>query len=191
MPWVGVICGYGNTLALKSDGSLWTWGHNNNGMLGLGDTTKRTWPQTVPPGGLFAWSAHAPRIAAGMFHSAINENPAGGRALVPGQQHNGQLGFGDTDQPRQPGLDRDREQLDGGGRRGLPHRGPQEERAGSGLRATTASANSVSVTPRSARARPTWALTMTGSRSLPAPTTPRLLRATAASGRGGITPTAS
>ena len=32
--WKQVSCGYRNTAAVKQDGTLWTWGSNNNGQLG-------------------------------------------------------------------------------------------------------------------------------------------------------------
>jgi hypothetical protein len=34
--WATVAAGGGHTLAIKTDGSLWAWGHNNNGQLGIG-----------------------------------------------------------------------------------------------------------------------------------------------------------
>ena len=43
--WVAVACGSGQSLALKTDGSLWAWGDNTFGQLGLGDTKNRTHPQ--------------------------------------------------------------------------------------------------------------------------------------------------
>jgi alpha-tubulin suppressor-like RCC1 family protein len=37
----------GFTAAIKTDGTLWTWGNNNNGQLGLGDTSVRSAPTQV------------------------------------------------------------------------------------------------------------------------------------------------
>lgn len=50
-----VILGAGNysSMGVRSDGTLWTWGNNANGELGLGNTTDRTTPTQVTfPGGL-------------------------------------------------------------------------------------------------------------------------------------------
>ena len=37
--WAQVSCGYYTTYAQKTDGTLWSWGRNANGGLGLSDTT--------------------------------------------------------------------------------------------------------------------------------------------------------
>ena len=42
-----VVGGENHFVALKSDGTVWTWGYNGNGQLGLGDTTNRTEPTKV------------------------------------------------------------------------------------------------------------------------------------------------
>ncbi|MFH1232026.1 MAG: hypothetical protein V1709_11095, partial [Planctomycetota bacterium] len=69
--WSSVSCGGVNysgggapahTLALKNDGTLWAWGLNNNGQLGLGDYVTRTTPTLVNSS---SWRA----IAAGGWHS--------------------------------------------------------------------------------------------------------------------------
>ena len=36
-----IYCGWGHTLILENDGTLWSTGYNNNGQLGLGDTIGR------------------------------------------------------------------------------------------------------------------------------------------------------
>ena len=43
--WTSVACGYSSTFAMKSDGSLWSWGYNNDGQLGNGSTATQTTPQ--------------------------------------------------------------------------------------------------------------------------------------------------
>jgi alpha-tubulin suppressor-like RCC1 family protein len=46
--WVDISCRAGNaSLALKSDNTLWSWGYNAYGQLGLGDTTYRSSPVQV------------------------------------------------------------------------------------------------------------------------------------------------
>jgi alpha-tubulin suppressor-like RCC1 family protein len=45
-----IACGYTHTFILKNDGSIWSCGFNNNGQLGLGNTTKRTTFTQVPRG---------------------------------------------------------------------------------------------------------------------------------------------
>jgi alpha-tubulin suppressor-like RCC1 family protein len=42
-------------IARKTDGTLWAWGRNGNGQLGLGDTTDRSSPVQI--GALTTWSA--------------------------------------------------------------------------------------------------------------------------------------
>lgn len=41
---VGITSQTEHNIALKSDGSIWSWGYNNNGQLGLGDNVQRTFP---------------------------------------------------------------------------------------------------------------------------------------------------
>ena len=49
--WKQVSCGGYFTIAIKTDGTLWTWGYNSTGNLGLNDTTHRSSPiQTVSGG---------------------------------------------------------------------------------------------------------------------------------------------
>ena len=47
--WVAIAAGFAHSLGLKADGSLWAWGNNSNGQLGLGDTTNRFSPTKVWP----------------------------------------------------------------------------------------------------------------------------------------------
>ncbi len=77
-----------SSLALKSDGSVWSVGSNYYGQLGLGDTTSRTsFTQTNLTSGVTA-------IAAGSgFALALKSN---GSLWVTGYNNYGQLGLGDT-----------------------------------------------------------------------------------------------
>jgi len=49
--WKSVVAGYRCTAAIKTDGSLWTWGSNGSGQLGVNDTNGRTTPVTTFAGG--------------------------------------------------------------------------------------------------------------------------------------------
>jgi len=45
---------YGFTIAIKTDGTIWSWGRNNNGQLGLGNITYYSSPKQI--GALTTWS---------------------------------------------------------------------------------------------------------------------------------------
>lgn len=49
--WKFVSCGYYTSYALKTDGTLWSWGMNNYGQIGDGTTTNRSSPVQVAGGG--------------------------------------------------------------------------------------------------------------------------------------------
>ncbi|MDD5529694.1 MAG: FlgD immunoglobulin-like domain containing protein [bacterium] len=59
----GATTGYGHSLALKSDGTVWAWGYNGYGQLGIGDTTDRWQPVQI------TILTNVSAIAAGMLHS--------------------------------------------------------------------------------------------------------------------------
>jgi hypothetical protein len=60
--------GYGHYLAIGTDGSLYSWGLNANGQLGLGDKTNRSNPIKV--GAAVDWT----KVACGDYHSlALND----------------------------------------------------------------------------------------------------------------------
>lgn len=61
--WTTVCAGTQSGYALKSDGSLWSWGGNGYGQLGLGDKINRTAVVRVQPG--FTWKS----VAAGNGHA--------------------------------------------------------------------------------------------------------------------------
>ncbi|MFC1584786.1 hypothetical protein ACFL5V_04500 [Fibrobacterota bacterium] len=45
--WISVAAGGSHTLAIKSDGTLWSWGGNSHGQLGLGDFRNRNIPTRI------------------------------------------------------------------------------------------------------------------------------------------------
>ncbi len=47
--WAAIAAGRKHCLAFKADGSLWAWGDNSYGQLGLGDTINRASPAKVWP----------------------------------------------------------------------------------------------------------------------------------------------
>ena len=49
--WKQVSAGYNVTAAIKTDGTLWTWGSGNAGKLGINNTTDRSTPVTTFAGG--------------------------------------------------------------------------------------------------------------------------------------------
>ncbi|QPX48300.1 regulator of chromosome condensation [Synechococcus phage S-SRM01] len=52
--WKQVSCGFYHTAAIKTDGTLWTWGFNSYGQLGNNTIINRTTPVTTFAGG-FDW----------------------------------------------------------------------------------------------------------------------------------------
>lgn len=89
--YVAVAAG-SHSLALAADGSLWAWGYNYYGQLGLGDAVHRSTPTPVGSG----YAA----VAAGNMHSLGLKTD---RTLWAwGKNTKGQLGLGNTDDQYQP-----------------------------------------------------------------------------------------
>jgi alpha-tubulin suppressor-like RCC1 family protein len=47
---VAISAGWGHSLAVKTDGSLWAWGQNGFGQLGDGTTKNRSAPVKIMDG---------------------------------------------------------------------------------------------------------------------------------------------
>ncbi len=92
--WVEVALGSYHTLAVRRDGTLWSWGANSNGQLGLGDTALRVTPKRV--GKLTTWTT----VGAAWRHSVATRRD--GSLWAWGRNQCGQLGIGSTAQRRAP-----------------------------------------------------------------------------------------
>jgi alpha-tubulin suppressor-like RCC1 family protein len=63
--WCQVGAGYAHTMAIKTDGTLWTWGYNSCGQLGDNTTTPRSSPGITAGAGTI-WC----QTSAGSSHTA-------------------------------------------------------------------------------------------------------------------------
>ena len=86
--WVSIAAGYAYTVALKSDGTLWAWGRNDNGQLGDGTTTSRLSPVRI--GADNNWIS----IVAGAAHTIALKSD--GTLWSWGRNMYGELGDGTT-----------------------------------------------------------------------------------------------
>ena len=91
--WKQVSCGQGHTAAIKTDGTLWTWGSNSFsiflfGQLGTNDTITRSTPVTTFVGGT-NWK----QVSCGRNHTAAIKTD--GTLWTWGSENYGQLGTND------------------------------------------------------------------------------------------------
>jgi alpha-tubulin suppressor-like RCC1 family protein len=104
---------YQGALAIKTDGTLWSWGKNNNGSLGHNNQTDYSSPTQV--GSESTWSSV--NVSGEFKVRAIKTD---GTLWSWGYNHKGQLGLNDTTQrssPTQVGSDNDWTKLGGTGAR--------------------------------------------------------------------------
>jgi len=91
-----VACGaYLHSVVLLSDGTVRTFGRNNNGQLGVNDITNRSTPVQV-----FGISSSATAVAGGRYHTAVLLS--NGTVMTFGRGVNGQLGNDVTAQRNTP-----------------------------------------------------------------------------------------
>jgi alpha-tubulin suppressor-like RCC1 family protein len=117
--WAAIAAGSHHTIALKSDGTLWAWGYNYQGQLGLGDSgigTDRNSPvQVTQDLGSNSFTGVA-SIAAGDVHTLALKSD--GSLWAWGSPGNGRLGNGSTSgyvtKPQRIGLDNNWVTISGG-----------------------------------------------------------------------------
>ena len=85
--WLSVGCGrYSFSTAVKTDGTIWTWGNNARGNLGLGNTTDYSSPKQV--GSLTVWKS------TDCSRDSVNAIRTTGQLWAWGFNNGGQLGDG-------------------------------------------------------------------------------------------------
>ena len=84
--WKQVDCGYGTTAAIKTDGTLWTWGRNYAGSLGTNDGATRCTPVTT-----FAGGTNWKQVVTGDYFTAAIKTD--GTLWTWGYNGNGELGI--------------------------------------------------------------------------------------------------
>jgi alpha-tubulin suppressor-like RCC1 family protein len=89
--WKQVSCGDFYVAAIKTDGTLWTWGQNNNGQLGVNDTATRSTPVTT-----FAGGTNWKQVFIGYNNTHTAAIKTDGTLWTWGQNNNGQLGDNTT-----------------------------------------------------------------------------------------------
>jgi len=87
--WKQVACGQNHTAAIKTDGTLWTWGYGNTGQLGDNTTSQRNTPVTT-----FAGGTNWKQVASGTAHTAAIKTD--GTLWTWGYGGSGRLGNGVT-----------------------------------------------------------------------------------------------
>lgn len=88
LDWASVVAGPSHSLAIKTGGTLWSWGYNGDGQLGNGDLFYRNTPTQV--GTASDWSS----VEAGDAHNAAIKTD--GTLWAWGFNGSGQLGDGST-----------------------------------------------------------------------------------------------
>ncbi|MGE5328107.1 MAG: Calx-beta domain-containing protein [Deltaproteobacteria bacterium] len=103
---VGISAGEYTSIALKSDGTVWTWGFNNCGQLGIGGVSPGSSTNPVKVNDLNLYRVLIPgenaskKLAGGDFHTAVLKS--NGTVWTWGRNNKGQLGDGTTTQRNAP-----------------------------------------------------------------------------------------
>jgi alpha-tubulin suppressor-like RCC1 family protein len=94
--WCSAATGLDSSVAIKTDGTLWTWGRNNSGQLGDDTTTDRSSPGTTVGGGT-TW------CQASTGYCTTSATKTDGTLWTWGKNQYGQLGDGTTTSRSSPG----------------------------------------------------------------------------------------
>ena len=89
-----ISVGYYHSMAIDSEGNLWTWGYNGYGQLGDGTTTQRTSPVQIKQGTKFT------QVSASNDHGMVIDSE--GNLWAWGVNDVGQLGDGTTTNKTSP-----------------------------------------------------------------------------------------
>ena len=89
-----ISVGYYHSMAIDSEGNLWTWGYNGNGQLGDGTTTNKTSPVQIKQGTKFT------QVSASKEHGMVIDSE--GNLWAWGVNDVGQLGDGTTTNKTSP-----------------------------------------------------------------------------------------
>ena len=92
--WANISIGFFQMIAIKTDGTLWSWGANNLGQLGLGNTTYYSSPKQI--GALTNWSS----TSCGNYH--VLSIKTDGTLWSWGNNNYGQLGINNITQYSSP-----------------------------------------------------------------------------------------
>lgn len=103
---VAIAAGLNFSLALRSDGTVATWGENRFGQLGDGTTLSRSYQDIIyltSPDDLSTKLSNISQITAGGLHAMAIQSVANSHQIISwGQNQFGQLGSGNTTNPLQP-----------------------------------------------------------------------------------------
>jgi len=88
--WARVTAGDNQTCAIRSDTTLWCWGYNGDGQLGLGNTTTEDLPQQVTYPASTGWTA----VSAGSSYTCATRDDT--TLWCWGNNLEGELGIGNT-----------------------------------------------------------------------------------------------
>jgi len=95
-----VVAGHNHLCALKSDGTVWCWGSNNYGQLGINNTTQQNVPVQVLGAGGSGYLTGVSQVTSGWKYTCALKTD--GTVLCWGVNDKGQLGINNTTQQLTP-----------------------------------------------------------------------------------------